>query len=185
MSTQETRGPTGMTVADVMQHQVVTVPLDLTIRELASVLLDNGISGAPVVDEGGRSVGVVSATDVMRALSGQVEATARAGSTNGFYRAEHRTTASGGEFVKRLRDDDAMDHVLVEDVMTPATFSVRPSTSVERLASILRDLRLHRALVVDDGRLVGIVSSLDILDVLADARDEEGPNWDPGAEAAS
>lgn len=176
---------TGTTVADVMQHEVVTVPLDLTVRELSKLLLDHGISGAPVVDERGRSVGVVSATDVMRAASGRDTSAHGGGSSGGFYRDEERSGGPDGRFVRRIRGDDRLDHVLVEDVMTPATFSVRPSTSVERLAGILRDLRLHRALVVENGKLVGIVSSLDILDVLAGDPDGEGSSWDPGAEAAS
>lgn len=177
------REKTGATVADVMQHQVVTVPLDLTVRELSRLLLDHGISGAPVVDEAGRSVGVVSATDVMRAASGE-DVSSEGGSSGGFYRDEQRGDGPDDRFVRRIRGDDRLDHVLVENVMTPATFSVRPSTSVERLAGILRDLRLHRALVVEDGKLVGIVSSLDILDVLAGDSGGEGSSWDPGAETA-
>lgn len=177
MSEETEKHTSGVAVRDVMQHQVITVEPDLTVRELAQRLLDHGISGAPVVDEAGRAVGVVSATDVMRAASGEEEAR-RHPAPGGFYRDEERTAEPGGRFVTRLRDDDRLDHILVEDIMTPATFSVRPSTPVERLAGVLRDLRLHRALVVEDGRLVGIVSSLDVLDVVAGDAETATASWE-------
>lgn len=55
-----------MNAADVMHRGVLTVRESLTVRELSEFLLQNGISGAPVVDAGGRLMGVVSQTDIVR-----------------------------------------------------------------------------------------------------------------------
>ncbi|HSL72481.1 MAG TPA: CBS domain-containing protein, partial [Longimicrobiales bacterium] len=57
----------------------------------------------------------------------------------------------------------------VEDIMTPAAFTVDSDTSVSELARFLLDRRIHRALVVDDGRLEGIVTSFDVLRAVGDA----------------
>src|SRR5688572_24908905 len=53
-----------LTARDVMNREVLTVRVDLSVRELAAFLTENQISGAPVVDREGRLVGVVSLTDV-------------------------------------------------------------------------------------------------------------------------
>jgi len=55
-----------LTVRDIMNPAVVTVAPDTTVRQLARLLADEEISGAPVVDQSGRLQGVVSATDVVR-----------------------------------------------------------------------------------------------------------------------
>ena len=58
--------------------------------------------------------------------------------------------------------------------MTPAVFSVPSTTTVPELARLLLRGRIHRALVVDDGVLVGIVSAFDVLKAVAEAPEEEG-----------
>lgn len=55
-------------VKDIMTKKVVTVPLDFTIEEAAEVLLQNDISGAPVVDAKGDLVGIITNSDLYRAL---------------------------------------------------------------------------------------------------------------------
>lgn len=54
------------TVADIMQHRVVTVLADTPLTEVARVLWDEQVGGVPVVDESGRPIGFVSASDLMR-----------------------------------------------------------------------------------------------------------------------
>jgi CBS domain-containing protein len=132
--------PTGLaaiTVADIMEHRVTTVPLDMPLSEVARQLWEDGISGAPVVDDAGRLAGFISASDIVRFKA---------------YGAPHH---SGRVPAAR-------------DVMTPATIHVRPTTCVRDLARFLVNARVHRALVVDEGRLMGIVSAFDIVQAVAD-----------------
>ena len=58
-----------ITASDLMNPEVLTVQTGMTVRELASFLIDNEISGAPVADSEGRLVGVVSLRDLMRVAS--------------------------------------------------------------------------------------------------------------------
>lgn len=60
-----------------------------------------------------------------------------------------------------------LDRTNVRQIMTPFTFSVRPGTSIPDLARMLVHARLHRALVLESGRVIGIVSADDILEHLA------------------
>jgi acetoin utilization protein AcuB len=55
-------------VKEIMSKKPVTVPFDFTLEETAEVLLENKISGAPVVDEGGKIIGTITQTDLFKAL---------------------------------------------------------------------------------------------------------------------
>ena len=60
---------TALKAQDIMNPEVLTVGDQMTVRELASFLTDQEISGAPVEDENGSLIGVVSVTDLVRAAS--------------------------------------------------------------------------------------------------------------------
>lgn len=193
---------TDLTVADIMQHQVVTVKPDISVRELARILWEEEISGAPVLDENGMVVGVVSATDVLR-LAGEEwvptfqrrDATKRGGAESegpddldlsegapagagdelgeeqeeagGFFRSPDSGLYPGWRTLPDTLPHERLDRTLVRDIMMPATFSVRPESSVASLAGFLRHAKIHRALVFDDGELAGIVTTFDVLDALS------------------
>lgn len=151
------------TVKDLMRREVVTVPRKLRVRELAETLYQRGISGAPVVDEGGRVVGVVSATDILRLLSGEA-----GGEGEGGFFFE---LPEGPPWFPRLLPEERARRVLedhtVAEIMMPARFTIRPDASVEELARFLLRARIHRALVYDRGELMGIVTAFDVLRALA------------------
>lgn len=177
---------TDIRVADVLERDVVTIPPSASIADAIDTLQGSGITGAPVVDEQGALVGVVSQTDIIRlardmehvpeamrwgmSLADPVGATefvadAAPGEFFAYY-----VTPSGG-FVD-VRDQirelpaDAFEGYRVEDVMTPAPFTVAPDTSLPALARLLRDRSVHRALVAEDGYLVGIVTRTDIVEAV-------------------
>lgn len=171
-------------VRDLMQTNVVTVGPDATIRELTRLLSDHQISGAPVVDAGGRVLGVVSATDVLRFVADEVDATVATFPTapsrqedaeddddepdllDYFALVEGAVVAPEGvDWITA----DAFEEGTVKEIMTPVHFSVRSDASVEELADLLFRGRIHRALVIDDDELEGIVTTFDILKALARA----------------
>ncbi|MDH5759245.1 MAG: CBS domain-containing protein [Gemmatimonadota bacterium] len=179
-----------MTVQDIMQTAVVTASPEMTVRQFTRLLADEEISGAPVVDGAGCLVGVASASDVVRfaAANGDVRLTSSTLPTDatdlirdpdededqegpdpyGFFLPED-SPVSGETLLEQFAEDE-FDSVTVEEIMTAVSFSVHPSTSIDALADFLTRGRIHRAVVVADGRLVGIVTSSDVLKAVADGR---------------
>ncbi len=147
------------TAAELMTEQVVSVPEDAPLHEAVATLVDRGFSGAPVVNEAGRPVGVISLSDIVVHDRNTV---AYARPVPEFYlRSDLRA---------QLGDDpagfgvEAVDRTRVGDVMTPVVFSVRPDTPARQVVEEMLHLRVHRLFVIDrDGVLVGVIAMSDIL----------------------
>jgi CBS domain-containing protein len=152
-----------LTAKDVMNTEVLTVRVDLTVRELAAFLLENQISGAPVIDHDGRLVGVVSMTDVAQ---GDMERPRLVDD-----RSSPSLAVRGWEERMNLEDIRPLhiesDDLLVRDIMTPTLYTVPEETPVARIARTMVAGRIHRVLVTRGGRAVGIVTSLDLVRLLA------------------
>jgi len=167
----------GRYVEDIMQREVVTVTPEMPVTELLKRLVSAQISGVPVVTADGEIVGVVSATDVMRLGAGEKEISAgkvvweplllpdeeyEVDSAAPFfmvspdwrYPTENQTEAL---------PDGVFDGFTVSDIMTPAVFTVKARDTVEEAGKFLLHGRIHRALVVEDDQLKGIVTALDLL----------------------
>lgn len=177
-----------LTARDIMQSEVVTVTPDATARDLARLLADEQISGVPVLDGAGQLVGVVSSSDLVRltaeesdvdlgtvAVTGPADRTLEPdendpenGDPYGFFLPEDAPfsrQALSADF-----PESPMVTTTVEDIMTPVTFTVEPDTPVAELCDFLVRGRIHRAVVVKDGHLEGIVTSADVLRAVADGR---------------
>lgn len=164
-------------VKDVMQRDVVTVTPDTPVLELLRMLVANQISGLPVVSREGEIMGVVSTTDVIRLGSREVEI------GNGTMTweplalpAEEVDEENAADFFMISMDwafptEDqtrsislgVFDGFTVGDIMTSAVFTVEPDQRVSEVAKFLLKGRIHRALVVEDGHLQGIVTAFDLL----------------------
>ena len=151
----------GHRVRDVMNPDVMTVADDMTTDELVRFLNEREISGAPVVDNQGHFIGVVSMTDVGRHLAEPSEFTsARAG----FYRSlgDEVTLEDLGQ---RYIEERA---VTVRDVMTPVVHHVAATAAVAEAARIMVDRHIHRLVVTQGRQPVGMITSMDLLRVVAD-----------------
>jgi CBS domain-containing protein len=136
----------GTPVSAVMTTDVLAVTEDVSLEALTRVLLERGISGAPVVDDEGRPVGVVSRTDL---LDQRFVSTAT-GDASG------EETGGGG------RPGAVQERV--SDAMTRAATALPEAAPAEEAAAIMVRHGIHRVLVVsDDGRLSGIVTGSDIM----------------------
>lgn len=148
------------TARDLMMPDPVSLSADATVREALALLIDRGISAAPVIDSAGRPVGVLSRTDL---LVHDREQARHAGLESEFYQRSELTTRAG----ERLRDGfqvEGVDRTRVRDLMTPAVFAVAPETPAAQVVEQILSLKVHRLFVVDgDGVLVGVVSALDVL----------------------
>jgi CBS domain-containing protein len=155
-----------ITAADLMNPDVLTVPDDMPVRELARFLVDNDITGAPVEDAAGHLVGVVSVFDIAR-LVGE--------DGDDFELDDPDDTAVGnGATDPDGLDEDADDEngvdddLLVEDIMTPAVWTVSEDATVPEVASLMLKEHLHRLVVVRQDEPGGIISTSDLLGLLMD-----------------
>jgi CBS domain-containing protein len=147
------------TAADLMMSNPMSIRGDATVREAIEVLTDHGFSAAPVIDEAGRAIGVVSRADI---LVHDREKGHRAGAA-AYYGTANLTTG-GGERLGPGFHETAMDETLVRDIMTPAVFSVAPNTPATKVVEQMIALAVHRLYVVEeDGTLVGVITALDVL----------------------
>jgi CBS domain-containing protein len=128
-----------MRIADLMERSVLTVDPDLPLRELGEFLTSEEISGAPVVDDQRRLVGIVSQTDLVRSLQ----------------------QSSPDELADLFRPG-----LTVSDVMTREILTVDEHDDPKTVASQMLAARVHRAVVVRDGEVQGIVTTLDLLRAL-------------------
>jgi CBS domain-containing protein len=142
-----------ITAGDLMNPEILTVDADMTVRELAAFLVENEISGAPVQDDEGRIVGVVSLVDVAAVHSESEEGD-----------AESSPFGAGGE--GESNGDGGRDNLMVADVMTPMVYSVTEDATVSEVASAMLKGHLHRVLVTREDRAVGIISTSDLLGLL-------------------
>jgi CBS domain-containing protein len=142
-----------MMAADIMTTEVVAVGPDADVAEVASLLLANNISAAPVVDDEGHILGMVSEADLMRRAGGDRPRrwwlALFADETAAFTRT-HGTRA--------------------RDVMTGDVVSIGKDATLAEIARTLESRRIKRVAVVEDGRLAGIVSRSDVLRGLASLR---------------
>lgn len=154
------------TAKDVMNREVFSVPIGMTVSELADFLAEKEISGAPVVDSQGHFVGVVSVTDVAEAHeSGSV--VSRGGDPGGDVRGWEDRMSS--DEVRELRVQDGS--LTVGDIMTPTVYTIPEETLVAQVARTMVAGRIHRLFVTHQHRIVGIVTSLDLLKLLAEESD--------------
>ncbi len=143
-----------MRAKDIMRRKIVTVGSYLTLQELTKVLDENGITGAPVVDSSGTVLGVVSQTDLVR-----TRRETAAGIPLYHREIEEPLTSLGIHF-------EEFDQTRVEQIMTPGAISFDEETPVETLAAAMLERHIHRVLITNGERLVGIVTTMDLLRAL-------------------
>lgn len=152
------------TVRDVMSPAVITVNDRMTAEELAACFEDNEISGAPVVDDDGKLVGVVSLKDLVRSVAGS--GTPAPDRSDPAYFLREWEEQFNPEDVKQLRV--IATETTVGDLMSTAIHSVSESASARACARKMLEHRIHRLLVTEDGDLKGIVTSFDLLQLVAE-----------------
>jgi len=128
-------------VADLMTIDPISVSVDASIEEAEELLRHNRITGLPVVDSGGRLVGVISQTDVLYLLLPHVQALIQ--------HREHGTR--------------------VGEVMSTPPVTIDSSSSLREAACLMYQERLHRLVAVDAyGRPIGVISAMDFVALAAE-----------------
>jgi CBS domain-containing protein len=147
-----------MKASDIMVTDVITVTPESDVREVATLLLTNHISAAPVVDAQGRLVGIISEGDLVR----------RGEAGTAHERPWWLQMLMGREFMagEFLREHSRR----VGDLMTREVVSAKPDTLVADIAELLERHRIKRVPIIADGRIVGIVSRANLIQALATFR---------------
>ena len=152
-----------ITAADVMNPNVLAVQDDMTVEELASFLVENEISGAPVEDATGRLVGEVSVTDLALSVARGTDLSVDRSNPAFFVREWGDILSRDDIEVLRFGGDNELQ---VRDIMTPAIYSVDEETPIPEVAETLIHSHIHRLLVTSGERVVGIVTTSDLLGLL-------------------
>jgi CBS domain-containing protein len=148
------------TAAELLTPNPVSIREDATVREAIGLLIDRGYSAAPVIDDAGRPVGVLSRTDVLVHDREHVE---HLSPMPEYYNRAELVTDEDEALGEGFQVEN-VDPTRVRDLMTPAVFSVGPDTPAAAVVRDMLNLHVHRLFVVDvDGVLVGVISALDVL----------------------
>jgi CBS domain-containing protein len=177
-----------LTIRDIMSRDIVTLSVDMTLREALDVLDQRRISGAPVV-AGHTAVGVLSASDLLafaavtpavpvgqgeRPEQGELEA------PDDWIEEEEAPSAyfsdlwddAGADVAERIGqvegpEWDVLAGYTVGEAMTAGLRCVQAGASLKEAAAYLLDQEIHRALVLDGETLVGLVTTTDFLRAIA------------------
>jgi CBS domain-containing protein len=119
--------------SDVMIKEVLTIKESTPLKEVARLLSERKITGAPVVNENGDLVGVISETDIIR-----------------------KTNSIG-----------AWSPSTAGQIMTKPAVTVSPNETLQRICELMYNRSIHRVVVAEDKKIVGIITTMDILRAIA------------------
>jgi CBS domain-containing protein len=152
--------PVAARVSDIMDSNPVTVAPEASVEDVVATLREHQLPGVPVVDSDGRCVGMVTEADlVLPDEDGDLHIPHYINLFGGTVFLE-----SLGRFEGRLRKAFAAN---AADMMTRDPDAVGPDTTVRDAARLIHETGHNRLPVVDGGRLVGVVTRLDVLGALA------------------
>jgi CBS domain-containing protein len=148
---------------DLMSPNPVSIRRDAGIREALELLTDRGFGAAPVIDEGGRPIGVVSRTDILIHERECVHHARLPDDRNSPYDWTDGDMFPGPPLPEGF-SIEVPDPTTVAEIMTPAIFTVPLEAPVREVVKRMRELKVHHLFVVDsDLALVGVISPLDVI----------------------
>ncbi len=151
-------------VAEVMNSNPLTIPVNATMNEATQVLSDNDASGAILVDDESHVCGFISNSDILRFFS------------------DETSVISGGNgitVVRYLDNEDIrkrvarMSQISALKVATKNVVGIQPNASFEEACNMLAEKRLKQLPVIEDGKLVGTLHRHDLMDFLSDVMKDE------------
>ena len=151
-----------MRAKDVMVTKVLTVGPQVSVREVAKILLSNRISALPVVDEQGELIGIISEGDLARRVK---------------LDTNYRRSWWLEMFSGKSKQDLAKEYLKsrgckVRDVMTKKVITAKPTATLRDIAALLEKSRIKRVPIVDKGKVIGIVSRANLIQALASLGEE-------------
>jgi len=150
-----------LSAKELMSTDVITVTGTTPVRELAKILSDNKISGAPVVDDQGRVIGVVTESDLID-QNKRVHIPTVVAILDSFLFLE-----SPGKMEKELKK---MTGILVEDIFAHQVITVQQDTPLDEVATLMAEKKVHTLPVLDGEKLVGVIGKSDIIRSIAQGK---------------
>jgi CBS domain-containing protein len=139
-----------------MSSPAITVALDTKIQEIARLMRENQISGVPVVSQNGKLVGIVTELDLL--------------ARHAPVKTPQYLAVLSGLIPVNLEDyrryKEQLRHILAvnaEQLMSDKVVTVSPNTEIDRAIEIMLDPTLFLLPVMDDGKLVGVVTRTDLV----------------------
>jgi CBS domain-containing protein len=146
------------TAKEIMTKEVITVTTDVTIEGLARILTKHDISGAPVVDEEGKLIGIVTESDLIK-----MEQRLHIPTVINIFDAVIYLGSS-----KKFEEDiKRMAATTVGDIFRKDAVTITESATIEEIATIMTEKNIHHLPVIKKGKLVGIVGKKDIVKAIA------------------
>jgi CBS domain-containing protein len=147
------------TVADIMERDPVRVGRDDSVEDVIRTLREHELPGVPVVDGSGTLVGIVTENDlILRDEEADL------------HLPHHLDIMGGVVYLESMKHFEARVKKAfaskAEDMMTAKPITVAPDASLEEAAKLIAQHKHNRLPVVEDGRLVGVITRLDVLDAL-------------------
>jgi len=146
-----------MKARDIMVAPVITASSNASVKSVAETFVRHRISAVPVVDEKGKLIGIISEGDLL-------------------HRAEAATEKQRPWWLRAFIGPDALANEYVKaharkvsDVMTRQVFTASPETPLHEIAALLEKHSIKRVPIVENGRLVGIVSRANLVQAVASA----------------
>lgn len=143
------------TAKDIMTRKVIVVKKDMMVNDLIDFFLEKKISCAPVVDSKKKLVGIVTKTDILgRFMDLDLDLSLKVGLKD--ILDTHHPALSELEVSSETE-------LRVGQIMTPKPITVGENTAIEKLAEIMIKNGIHRLIIKKGSKIVGIVSTIDVL----------------------
>ena len=137
-----------MQVKDTMCTDVKTCRADTPIKDIATIMCFNKISGMPVVDDDNNVVGIISEKDILCSMFPDMKELVESGAK--------------ADFEEMEKDYGSVLDKTVDDLMTRVVASVSPDMPILRAASMMWLRKIRRIPVTENNKLVGILSMGDV-----------------------
>jgi CBS domain-containing protein len=148
------KGETMLKAKDIMTRDVITVKLSGTIEELARLLVEHRISGAPVVDGKGNLIGIITENDLIR-KNKRFHIPTIIRLFDAFIMVQSQSMIE--EEIK------AMAAAEVGDIYSKQPVTVSEETPVDEIATIMSERKVHLIPVVDGKKIRGIIGKIDVI----------------------
>ena len=153
-----------MLVDDIMTREVKVIHPDQTISEAVTELAKNGISGAPVIDDSGQLLGIITENDVLNALKNTGKKLEMVYPSLSMVSVTFIETMEEKETIEAFKE---IANTKVSKIMTKSVTTVQSGSKLALIVNLIILKGVNRIPVMDGGKVIGIVSRTDIIQGLA------------------
>ena len=147
---------------DLMQRDVLAVEPNMPLLSVYRMFVEQHIHGAPVIDDSGRVVGVISTIDLLRIIRKELEPGRRTATSKSYW-----GEASPDRLDQvTLSEDDQLWRLVARDGMSTEIVAVDPELPIADVAQTMLDCHVHRVLVMSEHRVEGVLTTFDLLRAL-------------------